>query len=106
MSNNSANNLFVAESSVNSRCRCSHLDREQLTDVRFIYLLIRYTNHLILFHREFAAYIFQPLTPEFWIVWVQKNRGCILFAVPGSMQQKLFSRQGFHLIYFEILQEF
>ena len=26
------------------------------------------TDHSIPFHLEFAAYIFQPLTPEFWIV--------------------------------------
>ena len=63
------------------------------------------TDHLIPFHWEFAAYIFQPLTPGFWIVWVQKNKECMLFAVPASMHQKQFSRQGFHLIYFEILQE-
>jgi hypothetical protein len=44
-----------------------------------------FTYHLIPFHREFAAYIFQPLTLEFWIVWVLKNKGCMLFAVPESM---------------------
>src|SRR5438094_9233809 len=63
------------------------------------------TNHLIPFHQEFAACIFQSSTPGFWIVWVQKNKGCILFAVPASMHQRQFSMQGFHLIYFEILQE-
>src|SRR5206468_5952544 len=63
------------------------------------------TNHLIPFHQEFAACIFQSLTPGFWIVWVQKNKGCILFAVPASMHQRQFSRQGFHPIYFEIPQE-
>jgi len=29
----------------------------------------------------------------------------MLFAVPASMLQKQFSRQGFHQIYFEVLQE-
>jgi len=61
------------------------------------------TDHSIPFPWEFAAYIFQPWTPGFWIVWVQKNKGCILFAVPGSVHQKQFSRQGFHLTYFEVL---
>jgi sigma-54 dependent transcriptional regulator, acetoin dehydrogenase operon transcriptional activator AcoR len=67
--------------------------------------LSQFTDHLIPFHCEFAAYIFQPSTPEFCIVWVQKNKECMLFAVPALMHQKQFSRQGFHLIYFEILQE-
>ena len=34
---------------------------------------------------------------------MQKNKECMLFAVPASMHQKQFSRQGSHLIYFEIL---
>jgi hypothetical protein len=63
------------------------------------------TDHLIPFHSEFAAYTFQPLTPEFWIVWVQKNKKCMIFAVPALMHQKQFSGQGFQPIYFEILQE-
>ena len=49
-------------------------------------------SHSILFHREFAAHIFEPLTPWFWIVWLQKNKGCILFAVPASMHQRQLSR--------------
>src|SRR6185437_3320659 len=61
-------------------------------------------NHLILFPREFVAYIFQPSTLESWIVSLQKNRGDILFAVQGSMHQKQFLRQELHSIYFEILQ--
>src|SRR5690349_9941724 len=40
------------------------------------------TNHSIPFHQEFAAYIFQSWTPGFWLVWLQKNKGGILFAVP------------------------
>ena len=28
--------------------------------------------------RNFAAHIFQPLTPEFWIVWVRKNKKSML----------------------------
>ena len=71
-----------------------------------LYFQGEYTNHLIPFHWEFAAYIFQPLTLEFWIVWVQKNKECMLFAGPASMLQKQFSRQGFHRVYFEIPQEF
>src|SRR6266566_627781 len=62
-------------------------------------------SHSIPFHREFAAHIFQPLPPGFSIVWLQKNKGCILFAVPASVHQKQFSRQGFHPICFEVLQE-
>src|SRR5438067_934208 len=62
-------------------------------------------SHSIPFHREFAAHISQPVTPGFSIVWLQKNKGCILFAVPESKQQRQFSRQEIHLIYFEILQE-
>jgi hypothetical protein len=38
-------------------------------------------NRPILFHQEFAASIFQPWIPEFWIVWLPKNKGGILFAV-------------------------
>ena len=63
------------------------------------------TDHLIPFHWESAACFFQSVTPGFWIVWVQKNKECMLFAVPASVHQKQFLRQGFHLIYFEILQE-
>jgi len=47
--------------------------------------VIESANHLVPFHREFAAHIFQPLTPEFWIVWVRKNKDCMLFAVSASM---------------------
>jgi hypothetical protein len=39
-------------------------------DIDFIYFLIEYPNHLIPFRPEYAANIFQPLTLEFWIVWV------------------------------------
>ena len=46
-----------------------------------IYSLIELLNHPVLFQREFAAYIFQPLTREFWIVWLQKNEAGRLFAV-------------------------
>jgi hypothetical protein len=42
-------------------------------------------SHSIPFHREFAAHIFQPLPPGFSIVWLQKNKGCSLFAGPASM---------------------
>jgi len=42
-------------------------------------------SHSIPFRREFAAHIFQPVTPGFWIVSAQKNKGCIPFAVPASM---------------------
>src|SRR5436190_3886418 len=62
-------------------------------------------SHSIPFHREFAAHTFQPLPPGFSIVGLQKNKGCILFAVPASMHQRQFSRQEIHLIYFGILQE-
>ena len=65
----------------------------------------RITDHLILFHREFAACIFQPSTPGFWIVWVRKNKDCMLFAVLASMPQMRFSRRDFDLIYVEILRE-
>jgi len=60
--------------------------------VLIIYFPIKCINHLIPFHREFAAYSFQPLTPEFWIVWVQKNEEGKLFAVLVSMHQKKLSR--------------
>src|SRR5438552_2694156 len=63
------------------------------------------TNHSIPCSGEFAAYIFQPLTLEFWIVWLQKNKGCILFAAPASVHEKQLSRQGFHSIFSAILQE-
>ena len=49
---------------------------------------------------------FSTLASGFWIVWVQKNEECMLFAVPVSMHQKQFSKQGFYLIYFEILPEY
>src|SRR5882757_4594307 len=62
-------------------------------------------SHSIPFHREFAAHTFQSLPPGFSIVGLQKNKGCILFAAPASMQQRQFSRQEIHLIYFGILQE-
>jgi hypothetical protein len=45
------------------------------------------------------------LTPEVWIVWVQKNEEGMLFVVPASMPEKQFSKQAFQLICFEILQE-
>jgi hypothetical protein len=48
-------------------------------------------SHSIPFHREFAAHICQRVTPGFWIVWLQKNKGCILFAVPASMHQRQLS---------------
>jgi len=57
------------------------------------------TNHLIPFHREFAAYIFQSLTPGFWIVWVQKNIEYRLFAVLVSMHQKRLAGQELPLTY-------
>ena len=63
------------------------------------------TDHLIPFHRESAAYISQPLTPESWIVWVLKNKHCMLFAVLASMHQKQLSSQGLDSISFEIAQE-
>ena len=65
----------------------------------------RIPNHLIPFHREFGAYIFQPLPPGFWIVWVQKNKEDMLFAVPVLMHKKQYPNQGIHPIYFEIHQE-
>ena len=63
-------------------------------------------HHSILFLSEFAVCFFPPLTPEFWIVSAQKNEGGKLAAVQESMHKKRFSRLGFHLIYFEILQDF
>jgi len=54
-------------------------------------------NHLIPFHREFEVTIFQSLTPEFWIVWLQKNKEGRLFAFLGLMSQRRFSRSGFKL---------
>src|SRR6202022_2811366 len=63
------------------------------------------TDRLIPFPGESAGSIFQPLTLEFWIVWRQKNKGDKLFVVPALRREKPFSRPGFHLIYFEILQE-
>src|SRR5258705_13609677 len=61
-------------------------------------------GHSSLFHSKSVEDIFRSLTPEFWIVWVLKNKDCMLFAVPESMPQKRLSRRGFHLISFEILQ--
>lgn len=64
------------------------------------------TNHLIPFHPEFFVWIFPPLPPAFWIVWLQKNKGDILFAAPESVRQKQFSRQEIPPIYSEALQAF
>src|SRR6266436_7596447 len=69
------------------------------------YSLSEGANHSSPFHGESAASIFQPWTPEFWIVWRPKNKECMPSAVPASTQQKQFSRRGFHLIYFAIHQE-
>ena len=44
------------------------------------FMLIGSTDHSILFHRESAAYVSQPVMPEFWTVWRQENRGCTPFA--------------------------
>ena len=41
-------------------------------------------SHSIPFHREFAAHIFRPATLGFSIVWLQKNKGGMLFAGPAS----------------------
>src|SRR5687768_13752750 len=65
-----------------------------------------FTNHLIPFHQEFALWFFQFLIHGFWIVWVEKNKKCMPFAVPASMLQKLFLMRVFYLIVFETLQEF
>ena len=62
-------------------------------------------DHSSLYHSKFVEDIFRPLTPEFWIVWVLKNKDCMLFAVPESMPQKRLSRQGFHLNYFLNIRE-
>ena len=56
------------------------------------------THHLIPFRSIFAECIFQSSTLEFWIVWVQKNEECTLFAVLALMHQTQFSRQDFHPI--------
>ena len=48
------------------------------------------THRLIPFRSIFAECIFQPLMLEFWIVWVQKNEECTLFAVLALMHQKQF----------------
>jgi hypothetical protein len=58
------------------------------------------TIHLSPFHQGFGAYIFQPLTPELWSVWVLKNEECMLFAVPASTHQKQFQGRDFILILF------
>lgn len=47
---------------------------------------------------------FQPLLPEFWLVWVEKNLVNILSAFLVSMPQKPFSRLEIYLIFVEILR--
>jgi len=57
-------------------------------------------DHSTLSLSEFVVCIFQSLTPAFWIVWVQRNKDCMLFAVRASMQQMLFLKRAFLLIFF------
>lgn len=47
-------------------------------------------DHLIPFHREFAAHISRSLLPGFWTVWLRKNEEGIPFAVLESALQKPF----------------
>jgi hypothetical protein len=69
---------------------------------RSAYKVNKFTDHLILIHRESDPYIFQPWPPGFWIVWVGKNKIYMLFGGLVSTHKMLLSGQGFYPVYFEI----
>src|SRR5262249_4548172 len=62
-------------------------------------------SHSSPFLREFAAHTFQSSPGGFSIVWLQKNRGGILFAGPASMHERQFATQEIYPTCFEILQQ-
>ena len=57
------------------------------------------TDHSIPVHRKLEEYIFQSLTPEFWIVWAQQSEAGILFAALASKPQKQYLKAGFLFIF-------
>jgi hypothetical protein len=74
----------IRSSECKERNRVVGVGRRRLAPGRFKFKPRSVTDHLIPVHRKLEEYIFQSLTPGFWIVWVRKNKGGILFAVPAS----------------------